>query len=148
MTATPQQMQEHLETLTRLNDAMSENLKQTKESLDDARNMIQQNITNIAKLQNDVSLLVTENAALNTKLTNLTVAPAEANRSRDLINRITKTDLLKSKEIPSFGAKDNFEVWSEYFKNDLYAKLPEIKQFIDYAEDQSNKSITLTKDIH
>ena len=134
MAASPEQVTEHLTTLSRMNDTLTQQMAQTQQRLQEAHDLIQQNITEITTCKHQITVLTNENADLNTRLVRLTNTPIEPNKSRDLLSRITKTDLLKSKEIPPFHTKDSFEQWSDYFKNDLYAKLPETKLLIDFAE--------------
>lgn len=130
-----------------MNDTLAQQITQTQQRLQEAHDLIQQNIIEINTCKNQIIVLTNENADLNNRLVRMATTPIEPNKSRDLISRITQTDLLKSKEIPSFNTKDSFELWSDYFKNDLYAKLPETKLLIDFAEKQHNDNIPLNKDI-
>ena len=134
MAASPEQVAEHFATLSRMNDTLTQQITQTQTRLQEAHDLIQQNINEITTCKNQITVLTNENADLNNRLLRLANTPTEPNKSRDLLSRITKTDLLKSKEIPSFHTKDSFEQWSDYFQNDLYAKLPETKLLIDFAE--------------
>ena len=121
-----------------MNDTRTQQIAQTQQRLQEAHDLIQININEITTCKNQITVLTNENADLNNRLLRMATTPIEPNRSRDLISRITKTDLLKSKEIPSFHTKDSFELCSDYFKNDLYAKLPETKLLIDFAEKQAS----------
>ena len=145
MAASPEQVTEHLATLSRMNDTLTQHITQTQQRLQEAHDLIQQNITEINTCKNQIIVLTNENADLNNRLLRMATTPIEPNKSRDLISRITKTDLLKSKEIPSFHTKDSFELGSDYFKNDLYAKLPETKLLIDFAENSTTTAFHLTK---
>ena len=130
--ATLDALQAQFTQLSAVNDQLQRGLTETQEAFLHAQNNFKDAVAKIERCENQIAISTTENANLQTRLATITSNPSTGNR--DLISRITKTDLLKSKEILSFGPKDNFEIWSESFKNDLFAKLPDARQFLDHAE--------------
>ena len=52
-------------------------------------------------------------------------------------------NLLKGQELPKFNKKDNYEVWIDSVKNDLYSVLPEAERFVKYVVETTD----LTSDI-
>ena len=70
-----------------------------------------------------INIITHDNATLNIRVQSLRASSVPAGgRDRDSVSRITKTDLLKSKEIQAFSPKANFETLVDHFKNNLYAK--------------------------
>ena len=116
-------------------------------------------------LAEQLNLILQRNEALNTtlahernrinaleaefsKLTNYTVelerkiGTTSSTPSADQdIKRIMNTNLLKGQEMEPFNKKDNYEIWIDGVKNDLYSQLPDAEPFTKYAED-TNRTIT------
>ena len=114
----------------------STSLRQTQEAYLNLQPHYEQMQADIQRHETTINAIAANNTALEARITQLvsTGPSGSSNNYKDLYSRITKTDLLKSKEIPAFHSKDNFELWAESFKNDLFAKLPEAKDFINHVE--------------
>ena len=127
--ATMGDLQAKMEELNVVNMRLAQELTDVQNTLANAQARFATTEAQVIEHQQTLQRYIAENQTLNTRIDTLTATRTTIpSHSRDLESRILKTDLLKSKEIPSFNPKDNFEVWSDSFKNDLYAKLPEAKQ--------------------
>ena len=133
------QQQIAINTLIEQNTSLNNNLASVSTRLDNAQSHFQETVNKIATLENQISILTASNAQLET-------AMARINNSdpvKDKIKRITSINPLKNKEPPSFTTKDNYTIWAEHFKNDIFASMPEVKEFLVYAEETP----TLTPDM-
>ena len=71
MTATTEQVLQHLEALTKMNDALTATVKETQEKLQESHNMVQQNVIDITACRNQISILAKASADLNTRLSTM-----------------------------------------------------------------------------
>ena len=56
------------------------------------------------------------------------------------------TGLLKGQEFTRFSKKDNYEIWIDTIKIDLFSQLPEARKFIEYAENPPDDHSTIDHD--
>jgi hypothetical protein len=64
------------------------------------------------------------------------------------MKRIMNTNLLKGHEFNKFSKKDNYEIWIDSIKIDLFSQLPDARKFIEYAENPPDDHCTKDKDGH
>ena len=64
----------------------------------------------------------------------------------EMAKRVMNTNLLKGYEFSKFSRKDNYEIWIDSIKIDLFSQLPDARKFIEYAEDPPDAHCTKDKD--
>ena len=71
---------------------------------------------------------------------------AEIRTNDSETKRIMNTNLFKGQEFTEFNKKDNYGIWIDGVKNDLYRMLPDAKLFVQYAENRPTDNKELTPD--
>ena len=98
------------------NNQMGESLKQTQEAFVIAQTNFTAMQADVHRHETTINTLVTNNTLLEQKIAFLSATGNPVpHAGKETLSRITKTDLLKSMEIPAFHSKDNFELWAESF---------------------------------
>jgi hypothetical protein len=95
----------------------------------------------IVELQAEINVL-------RSRPTSTTTGPTSTRTDDSEMKRIMNTNLLKGHEFNKFSKKDNYEIWIDSIKIDLFSQLPDARKFIEYAENPPDDHCTKDKNGH